>query len=483
MRRLLLSVFLLVLFILCAVVVYRTVTFDSVQLPAPAVQPRTVADSVVQRLSAGLRIPTISRRYQLDTAAVQAFHQLLDSQFVRVRQQLRRSTVNRFGLMYKWEGRDPNLKPILLMAHFDVVPVDSTKIHEWTRPPFSGAVYEGHVYGRGALDDKSALFAILEAVELLLADGIVPQRTIYFVFGQDEEVGGKMGGKAAAMAFESAGIQFEYLLDEGTHITRGLLPGVTRPVAMVSVGEKGYLTLRLHASAKGGHSSLPPGRTAIGDLSKAVAALTDHPMPARLDGPIGKLFDFVGPEMTFWHKAIYANRWISGAFVQRYLAERPEMNALLRTSTAPTMIEGGVAENVLPSEATATVNFRVLPGETVRDVIDYVRHIVGPNIRIDTGAIISEPPPLSPTNGYGFQVIQTTLRELYPDVVVAPSIMTGASDARHFTKVCDQIYRFAPIEMTPEDYPRIHGRDERIGVENYKRMVQFYYQLLRNSGT
>jgi carboxypeptidase PM20D1 len=481
MRRLLLSIALLVLFVTGGMVAYNTATFVSVQIPATPVAPCQVPEKALERLSLGLQIPTVSRRYRLDTAAVTAFHRLLDTQYVHIRAQLRRSTVNRYGLLYKWEGRDPNLKPILLMAHFDVVPVDSSEIDAWTRPPFSGALHEGYLYGRGAIDDKSALFAILEAVELLLAEGTVPQRTVYLLFGQDEEVGGKMGGQAAALAFEQAGIRFEYVLDEGTHIATGLLPGTDRPVALVSIGEKGYLTLRLQVQATGGHSSLPPAKTAIGSLAAALTALAENPMPAHLDGPIGRLFDFAGPEMDPWHRALFANRWLSAPYLTRTLSRRPEFDALLRTSTAPTVIEGGFAENVLPTGASATVNFRILPGETVSDVVQHVRRVVGPEVRIDTGAVVSEPPPLSPTDAYGFRILQTTLRQLYPEVVVAPSLMTGATDARHFTRISEQLYRFAPVEMRPDDYARIHGRDERIGADNFRRMVRFYHQLLKNS--
>lgn len=481
MKKVLLRLFLLVVFIISAVLLFNTFTSYTKQVAVPAVQGEVVNDSVLTRLSAALKIPSISRPFQVDTAALDALHQLIDSNYTRVGRALRRTRVNRYSLLYRWEGKNTNLAPVLIMAHQDVVPVSDETLGRWTYPPFSGAIAEGYVWGRGALDDKSSMMSILEAVELLLKNNFTPQRTIYFAFGHDEEVGGRMGAKAIASACEAEGLHFEFVLDEGLAITQGMLPGVKSDAALIGLAEKGYLTLQLTAHAAGGHSSTPPKQNAVGDLARAIAALEDNQMPARLDGPVGQLFDYAGPEMDFGHKLVFANRWLFGPLIKSQLSAGANTNALIRTTTAPTMIESGIAENVLPNTAIATVNFRIRPGENTDDVIAHVKRVIAnDSVTVSNGPTVSNPTKVASTEAFGFQIVQTTIKQIFPDVITCPSLVLGATDARYFDNLADNCYRFYPNRVNAEDLKRVHGINERISTNNYKGMIQFYCQLMKN---
>lgn len=349
----------------------------------------------------------------------------------------------------------------------------------------SGKIQDGYLWGRGALDDKLEVFSMFEAVEILLEEGYDPERTIYFAFGQDEEIGGMKGAIPIAKIFAERDITFEYILDEGSIILEKALDGLEQPLAMIGITEKGYATLTITALLKeGGHSSMPPTETAVGLLSKAIVNLQDNPFPLKIDGATELFFEHVAPESAFLQKMLLTNLWLTEGLITSQLGKDNTAAAMLRTTTAPTMLRGGIKDNILPTRASAKVNFRIIPGETVESVLARVREVIKDDrIIVDAGddKMSSNPPPVSPTESFGFQVIQKTVVETFPDVVVAPSLVIAATDSRHYTGLSKNIYRFSPIKITRADLKTIHGIDEKISTEGYKNMIRFYRSLFLNS--
>jgi len=482
LKRLLFTFVLLAILVLVAVLAYNAIKFSSKQVKIDPAPDLPLNENITSRLTQAIQIPTISYDTHIDTAAFVAFNQYLDSLFPVITTQLDTHTINGFSRIYKWHGQNTTLKPILLMAHIDVVPVEADTREAWTTDPFSGKIIDGHIYGRGAIDDKLSLVGMLEAIELLVAEEYFPNRTVYLAFGHDEEVGGTNGAVAIVEYFKNQNIQFEYILDEGSLVTEGNMPGLDRPLGLIGIAEKGMVTLTLTARTDGGHSSMPPAQTAIGALSKAIATLEANPMPATFAGPTQLMLDHAGPETDFLMKMVLANTWLFGGILKSELGKKNTGNAVIRTTTAVTMIDGGIKDNVLPKHATAKVNFRIHPKNTIEDVVNYVKKTVNDDrITIEIDPTPQNPSKISDHKSFGFQVIQRTLQETFTDVVVAPSLVVAATDSRHFRDVADNTYRFMPIQLNNEELKGIHGTNERISVENYKQAIRFYYRLIKNS--
>ncbi len=473
--------------LLLAVVLLRAATSSSQQVPVIA---QTVIasdlDGAVERLAEAVRFETIAKAdpTELDPAPFAAFHAWITQTYPGLSGVLRREVVDGHSLLYTWKGLDPALPPLLLLAHQDVVPVEDSTLPDWEQPPFAGVVADGWIWGRGTLDDKISLVAILESVESLWRAGFQPQRTVMLAFGHDEEVSGA-GARAIAALLKERGLTFQMILDEGLAVTHGIVPGLDQPAALIGLAEKGYLSIDLTVAGDGGHSSMPPAHTAVGVLAEAITRLEANPMPAHMDGPIAGMFGALGPEMGFGNKLVFSNLWLLGGVVRGKLEAANSTNASIRTTTAVTMVAGGVKENVLPQEATATVNFRILPGDTIEDVLRHVEEAVDDSrvtVRMRPG-FRSEPPAISSTTSPGWEVMQRTVRQSFPDAVVAPHLSVGATDARAYTGLSDSIYRFSPLRLHKDthDTGRIHGTNERVSVENFGEAVQFYGQLITNA--
>jgi carboxypeptidase PM20D1 len=484
MKRFLLLL-LLGLCLLAGVLVTRTLSVPSRQVAPEAAAPFSVdADAAAARLAGALRLKTVAATdgSPANDAAFTALHDYLREHFPRAHASLKREAVGRHSALYTWTGTDASLRPVLLVGHLDVVPVEPGTEGAWTRPPFSGDVADGYVWGRGALDDKGSVLAIFEAVEALLAAGHAPKRTVLLAFGGDEEVGGRGGAEVVATLLRERGVTLESVLDEGGMMLTGTVPGVTAPVALVGVAEKGFVSVELVVEGEGGHSSMPPKQTAVGVLSRAVTRLEEQPMPARLRGGSRALFDFMGPEMPFGMRLVFANLWLFEPLVVRQLSAQPSTNAAVRTTTAATMFEGSVKDNVLPARARAVVNFRILPGDSVEGVLEHVRRVVDDSrVKAGTLSFQSEPSPVSRTDSEGWGVLQRSIRQVFPESLVAPYLMVGAADARYFTALSDSVYRFMPLRLERADLARLHGRDERVSVQGYAGAVRFYAQYLRNA--
>jgi carboxypeptidase PM20D1 len=470
---------------LAAVVLGRALGVRSRQFQvAPAAAPPLDTAALAQRLAGALRFRTISYQdsTRFDAREFAAFQRYLRAAFPRLHAALALERVNGYGLLYRWAGTDPTLAPVLLLAHQDVVPVEPGTEGRWTEPPFDGRIAGGYVWGRGALDDKGNLVAILEAVEHLVAAGAAPRRTVYLAFGFDEEVGGGRGAARIAELLAARGVRPWFVLDEGGALVTGLVPGLAAPVALVGIAEKGYVTVELTARAAGGHSSMPPRETAVGALAAALVRLERRQMPRAIRGPTAAMFDYLGPELPFGPRLVTANRWLLGGVLARVFGRTPQGDALLRTTTAPTVLAAGVKENVLPSTARALVNFRILPGDSVGGVLAHVRRAVR-GLPVEVRALeetVSNPSPVTSVDSAPFRLLARTIRETVPGAVVAPWLVVGATDSRHYARLTPNVLRFGAFTIGTDDLHRVHGTDERVSVGAYATAVRVYMQLLRN---
>ena len=483
MKKLVLSVMgLIVVFIV--VLIVNTMMFSTRQVNVDPITPAAVdSTAAASRLSQALQIKTISHKdpAQDDPSKFIEFREFLEKNFPLVHQNLKHEVINDYSLLYTWKGRDPSLKPILLNAHMDVVPIEPGTESNWNYDAFSGAIEDGYVWGRGALDMKSTLTAIMEAVEGNLKKGVTPKRTVYLSMGHDEELGGANGAGQIAAHLKSNGIRLEYTIDEGMPILDHTLSPVKQTTALIGVAEKGYMTLKITAETKGGHSSMPPLQTTLGILSKAIVALEENQMPASYSGAVKLLFDYLGPEMPFVQKMLFANDWFFESVIVGQLEKIGVMNASMRTTTAPTVIEGGVKENVLPSQAHVLVNFRILPGNTPDDVLAHARQVIDdPDVKITAHTAGRMPSPVASVEAPGFKLMQKTTNEVFPDTLVAPGLMIAGTDTKHFVGISDNSYRHYPIVFGAQDTSMIHGTNERIAVDAYVKMIQYFARLFEN---
>jgi len=468
---------------LLIVLFVRAFTFGKAAVPVePADSIPVDANAVADHLARIVRCETVSfdHDHPADAQSLQALHAELREMYPLVHARLELEVINDHALLYTWPGTDDRLDPILLAAHQDVVPADEATLSEWEYPPFAGQIADGYVWGRGTMDNKHQLIAVLEAVEALLEAGFSPQRTVYLGFGHDEEIGGRRGAKQIAARLQERGVHLEALLDEGGTLMEGMLPGVKGVVALVGNAEKGYATLELSVSAEPGHSAMPPKQTAIGILAQALVRLERRPMPA--DSTVFRpLAEGLGKKAPFAYRLVFANLWLLAPIVHWALGNLPKTNALIRTTAAATMISGGIKDNILPRQATARVNSRILVGNSGEQVVAHVKRAVRDK-RVQVHKLdgfSSEPSPISPTNSAAYRKLGQAIRQTFGDVAVAPFLMIAATDTRHYTQLCDNIYRFAPTHTTTEDLSRVHGINERVSVADLGRLVQFYGHLIK----
>jgi len=471
--------------ILVGVVLFRTVRFASKQIAVSPVTDIAIdVDRATENLAKAIRFQTVSFGVPspISKDDFEAFHTYLEETYPKTHAALTREKVGGFSLLYTWPGSEASLKPLVIMGHFDVVPVPPGSEKDWSHPPFSGEIADGVVWGRGAADDKQNVIGALEAVEWLLSSGFAPKRTVMLSFGHDEELGGPDGAQKIVDLLIERKIAPECVIDEGGSIVHGVMPGLAAPAALIGIAEKGYVSYTLSVEQPGGHSSTPPRHSAIGILSEAIAKLEANPFPGSMTGPARQMFDAFGPEMSFGQRAVFANLWLLGPLVEYMLSSAPETNAIVRTTTAVTMMSGGVKDNVLPTEAKAVVNFRILPGETVNDVCDRVKKIIDDDRIVVTPLDKQprEPSPVSDINAAPFKTLEKTIREICPDVVTGPFLVLGGTDSRFFYEVTPNVYRFVPTRFHEGEIKMLHGTNERIRIENFGEICRFYAQLIRN---
>ncbi len=475
-----LYIILAILILTTVYVVVRTIIFQWSQGSVEKLEGIPVDEQqVAEHLAASVRCKTVplDDTGTPDPEAFQQLHQMLRETYPLVHEKLRREVVNGYSLLYIWQGKRSDLEPVMLMAHQDVVSADPT---EWTYPPFEGKIVDGFIWGRGTLDIKNQLIGIMEAAETLLQQGYRPERTILFGLGHDEETGGVNGCKIMGEELKKRGVHLAGIVDEGGGIMAGLAAGVRGEIALVGVSEKGYLTVEFTVHSQPGHSSTPPPQTSIGILARALARLEAHPMPTHLRR-LRPLYHGIGKAAPLYIQVAFANVWLFGPLLKRWLVPKAEMNASMRTTTALTIINGGVEDNTIPAEAKAIVNFRLLPGDTIAEVLWHVKKVIKDE-RVQFKPVegkYNEALPVSPTNVPAYQSLKQVIRQVFDNPPVAPFVMLGGTDCQHFVPVCDHIYRFTSVVMDASFMGLEHGIDERIPVEAMGKMVKFYAQLMQ----
>lgn len=486
MRAILLGVLSLVLLLL-AVVLFRTLTYErsatnlpKVSLPVP---PAISAESGAQHLSEAVRFKTVTYKAgdpsPADAGPWRELHNWLSTTYPGVHRALQRETVAELSLLYQWPGSDASLNPLILMAHQDVVPVNDGTLADWQGAPFAGEIIDGVVYGRGTLDDKGSLVAIMEAVEALLAANFQPARTVYLMFGHDEEVSSN-GARAMIDLLHGRGVRAEMVLDEGFFVIEDS-PLTGKPFGFIGVAEKGYATLKITAIGVGGHSSNPPRNSANVRLARAILALEAHQMEADFTKPpVSDLFAAAAQDMGFTSRMALANLWLFRSQVEAQLAGAGD--AMIRTTTAPTMLSGSVKENVLPQRATALVNFRLHPNDTFDDLMRHVETVTadieGIEIEPRGDGISSAASPVSPSDDRNFAVLSAVASRVGGGANTGPALVLGGTDARLASKISTGVYRFQPSLVTMSDVAGFHGTNERLSVANVGRMAEGYAQLI-----
>jgi len=438
-------------------------------------------DAAIDRFQRLLRIPTISRAEaeETDWAAFERFRESVLESYPAIAAATERELIDEHTMLWRWPGQDPALRPAILMAHQDVV--DPGRLEDWQHPAFAAdrVEHEGEdvIWGRGTIDDKGSLVALLEAADALAATGFRPRRDVWFVFGHDEETHGT-GAAAAAAALGDRGVRPEFVLDEGGAIVVGFLPGVTGRLAAIGITEKGGANFRLRVVGQGGHSSAPPPDSAILRLSRAIARIDRHPFPAKLTPAMRGMFRAAGGAGRGPLPWLYRHVGLTGPLLIRALQSKPEGVGMTRTTRVATRIWGGHAHNAVPERAEAIINTRILAGESIASTLERLRAAAADpavEIELESGW---EPSPIAPTSGTGWDLLVATLADVVPDVTPAPYGQTGATDSRAFTGLTDAIYRFAPFEMSDEERAALHAVDERIRVGSWLAGIGIYRELI-----
>ncbi len=461
-----------------AILIFRTILNKPVNNVKEVVLAPLPANAI-EHMSAAiqLRTETPNDEYQFDTATFIKYRKFLETSYPLVHKLLPRTIVDSFNYIYEWKGSDTSILPMVLMAHYDVVPVEASAVKLWHAKPYGGEVKENYIWGRGVLDDKSSMISILEAAEAQLQKGFQPKQTILLCFGADEESSGK-GATAVVKYFKSQHKRFDLVVDEGGEISTEDNKSIKAPIASIGVGEKGYVTLVLTVQKAGGHSSIPASSTAIDILSNAIAKVSQHPMETKLTAPIEAYLKSISAyNDNFMEKMALSNLWLLESKVVNKMTEQPTTNALVRTTLVPTVFNSGVRDNVIPTFATAYINSRILPGQSSKDVFDYVQKVVNDtNIKITYYKnYMTEPSPTTDVNSKYYKRVEKAVRSVVKDVVVAPMLMVGATDSRNYREVSDGVVNFSPLTNAKG----FHGIDERMQISDFEKCFNFYTLLIK----
>jgi carboxypeptidase PM20D1 len=440
--------------------------------------PKLPIDSsgMAERLSGAIQIETIGYDdvTKTDYSKFSEFISYLEKSYPRAHQVMKREIINGYSLLYHWKGESENKKPALFCAHIDVVPVEPGTESEWKYPPYSGSVSEGAVWGRGTQDIKVQIITLLEAAETMISEGLAPVRDIYFAFGHDEETRRTDGADKIADYLKEKGVSFEYVLDEGGCVIDNAVAGINRPIAFIGIAEKGFVNIRLSVKGEGGHSSMPPVHTAAGLIARAVSRIESNPLSLTMTVPVLEMFKSFAPAMSFGNRLFLSNLWLFAPLFKKIFSNTASGAAFLRTTTAPTMLEGSGAPNVLPMNASAVVNARILHGDSSTSLKTHLEKVISDSAVSVEMSQVYEPSKISPADSFGINRVKENIRALWPEAVIAPYLVVGGTDARKYEELTDSVYRFSPYRIDNSEMKQMHGTDEHISIANITDCVKFY---------
>jgi len=440
-------------------------------------------DNVVKKLQKAIQIKTISNSdyTKTDFSHYLEFINMLEKEYPLVHDMMDKTVINKYSLIFKWKGSNTEKKPGMVMAHIDVVPVEEGTLKDWKCDPFSGELIDGFVYGRGSMDIKIQIITLLEACENLIKENFTPERDMYFCFGHDEEVGGRQGAQNIVEYFKKKKITFEFVLDEGGAISSGAIPNIKKDVAYIGVAEKGYCNLQVKINSKGGHASTPPKNTSLGLVSKTICKIEKEKMKLHFNKASMDMIKALAHHMSFLNKLIIANLWIfKPLFIKAFVKEGTTSEALLRTTIAPTMAKASMEPNVLPQNASFTINCRILQGDSGNDLINHIKtKCKGLDYSINI-LRLDEPSNISSSKSEIFKTISAIINGIYDNIAIVPYLMVAGTDSYKFESVSNNVIRFTPFRILNDDMKRVHGTNERISVDNIVNCVKFYKVLMKN---
>ncbi|HKL58348.1 MAG TPA: M20/M25/M40 family metallo-hydrolase [Sphaerochaeta sp.] len=469
-----------IIFTLLAISITRTFTLRQKTHKTRTTIPLPEAKPAIEKLQRAITFRTVSGMHENETDWDQFIHlaSYLAEAFPLCEKHLKLQSDSEHNLIYCFTGEDATAHPGLLTAHQDVVPAIDD---EWIHPPFSGVLDGGYVWGRGSFDCKLQLISILEAFEQLLQEGKRPKRTWYAAFGCDEEVnGGTKGATLIAEQFTRMGLTFSLLLDEGGVVSENYIKGIDRPIAVVGVAEKGYMDTHLSCRCEAGHSSTPHMPTALGKLAQAVTAIESSKHQARITKPVEAMLRNIGQEAPFPFAFLFLNLWLTKPLIKMSFSKSPTLNALIRTTSVPTMIRASDKSNVIAETATLVVNSRLLSGDDQKSTLKHLKTVIADEEITLAVRRYEEPSLASPTSGEAFDRIKATIAQVFPEAIVTSYLMLGATDARKYQHLCKYIYRFTPAQMDKSEVLRMHASDERMHTDNIQKAVAFFLTLLNS---
>lgn len=469
-----------IILMLIVILIARTLTLSRKRALPPIPPSLPDASKAIEKLQHAITFKTVSslEEGKTDWEQFTRFSAYLAEAFPLCEKHLKRKSDSPYNLIYRFIGEDGAALPGLLTAHQDVV---SANEEEWTHPPFAKTLEEGYVWGRGSFDCKLQLIAILEAFEQLLQEDKKPKRTWYAAFGCDEEVnGGNKGATLIAEQFKRMNLSFSLVLDEGGVVSEDYIKGIDRPIAVVGVAEKGYMDTRLSCSREAGHSSTPLLPTALGKIAQAVTAIETKEQEARVTKPVEAMLKNIGEEAPFPFALLFLNLWLTKPLIKLIFSKSPTLNALIRSTSVPTMIQGSDKSNVIAQSATAVVNTRLLSGDDQQSVLKHLKTVIADEEVSLTVRRYEEPSEQSPTSGEAFDLLKATISAVFPEAIVTSYLMLGATDARKYQGLSEHIYRFTPAQMDKSEVQRMHAPDERIHTSNVQKAVAFFLALLES---
>ncbi len=476
-KSLLLAIGILLLVMVLKAFVFNTKPeFNSLNSPSAS---SNVDGSAFLRFSKALQFRTLSPSGVDDSMAIQKFQQLhhwMKINYPVLAQKAIWSVINQGSLLIELPSMNKTLPAALFLGHLDVVPVEDSS--NWKYPPFDGTIEKDTLWGRGALDDKNAVIALLESAEAILKTNKIPQRRILLAFGHDEEVGGNLGAAQISKYLKDNNIEIGFVNDEGFGVMEKVIPGLKNDAAIIGVAEKGYATVEISVEIKGGHSAWPKRDNTTSVLTSALKKLDETQFESRIQEPIKGLFESSAPYMDWGYRLLFSNLWITSPLVKWVLNQGDKTAATVRTTHVTTIINAGEKENVVPPKATAIVNFRLLPGDSIKNVIDWVKRTINDDrVKVRLTGNSNESSPVSPSNGLGFDELHNSVNEVFPSAVVVPGLAIVGSDCKHYIQNCDRIYRFLPYKFNSVNLTGIHGKNEHVIRADFENAVRFYTVL------